>query len=272
MNTVYTDMSGDAGWRRTYLHSIPWVTLPAYSLLVGFCLVMIMGDLLHAWSLGTGRDVAGSVLRIILGDEQIFQGNLDQRFAEATLSLKAFARQHGYSLRMKKLTKSKVHWSSKQYPELAASGSDTNVVVQWLEELLKPYSEIYGGILTLLYASNRAIKLIYDAGMFLTESEQNTVRVLGHLFCQQYVGLAWGSVNRHELLWRCRPKLHVVAEIFMMRRKINPKLFSTWMDEDFLKKTSKTLRLTSNKTAQTGFLQRWLMGIPEQLRFVREGG
>ena len=271
MNTVYTDMSGDAGWRRTYLCSNPWVVAPAYTLLIGFCLSMVMGDLLHAWNLGTGRDVAGCVLRIVLNETHIFQGTLDQRFAEATLSLKAYARRFGYSLRMKKLTRSKIHWGTKQHPELAASGSDTNVVLQWLEHLLTPYANIYGGILTLLYASNRAIKLLYDAGMFLTEAEKNTVRVLGHLFCQHYAELAWGAVNNLELLWRCRPKLHVVAEMLLLRRNVNPKLYATWMDEDFLKKTAKTLRLTSNKTAQIRFLQRWLMGIPEQLRLVREG-
>ena len=96
----------------------------------------------------------------------------------------------------------------------------------------------------------------------------NTVRVLGELYARTYVSLAWNAVCNNELVWRVRPKFHIWMEIVLCRRHINPTLYSTWMDEDWLKKISHTLELTASKSAQHRTLQRWLLAIPEQIRQV----
>ena len=266
---VYTDVSGDAPWRTSYLQcGDPWSTPPPYTSLKGFHISMIMADLLHVYNLGVGRDIAGCILRTILKDDSIFPGTIDQRLEQATTSLKRFAKTHGHCLHLKRLSRSKIGWKQKQYPELAAKGYDCYVVNCWLEELLGPHSDTYGSLATLLYCSNRAIRVLYAADMFPTDAEKNTVRVLGELFSKTFVELAWEAVEQHELMWRCRPKFHVFTELLFMRRRVNPTLYATWMDEDFLRKMGHTLELTSARTAQARLLQRWLLRIPEQLRMV----
>ena len=104
--------------------------------------------------------------------------------------------------------------------------------------------------------------------MFLDEREKDTVRTLGDIFARTYLGLAWNSVQSHELMWRCRPKMHVFIEMMRCRRAVNPSVYATWMDEDWLRKISKPLQLTSAKTAQRRILERWMLAIPEQLRKV----
>ena len=232
---------------------------------------MIVGDLLHVFNLGIGRDLAGTILRTILGDRIVFSAStLEDRMEQAYASLRAYARTNGHTLKLKKFTRSRLTWKSNRYPELVASGSDVHIICTWLEEVLNQHVEQYQQFMTVLSASNRALRLLYSAGPFPTPGEKETVRVLGELFAKSFVQLSAEAVENHALLWRCRPKFHVLTEIFLMRRSINPVLYSTWMDEDFLRKLSHTLRLTSNRTAQTRILQRWLMAIPEQLHRSRQ--
>ncbi len=247
--------------------SNPWTVVPSYANLLGFHVIMIMGDLLHVCNLGVARDVAGTALRLIFKDATVFAGaTIPLRMESATASLRAYARLHGHSLRMKRFSKKKLAWKTKGYPELLASGSDTHIVLAWLEVTLTPHANVYGDICTLIFALNRSMRLLYSAGMFLSEQERETVRLLGDLFARTYLGLAWNSVQNNDLLWRCRPKLHIFIEMMLRRRVINPAVYATWLDEDWLKKISKPLQLTAAKTAQRRILERWMLGIPEQLR------
>ncbi len=267
LDNVFTDISPNSGWRQSYLMSNPWTVVPSYASLIGFHLIMIMGDLLHICNLGISRDVAGCALRFILKDATVFPGaTIPLRMESAMSSLRAFARLHGYSLRMKRFSKKKIAWKNNGYPELIASGSDTHIVLAWLETTLAPHANVFGDICTLIYALNRSMRLLYSAGMFLSEQERETVRTLGDLFARTYLCLALNSVQNHELMWRCRPKMHLFIEMMLCRRVINPAFYATWLDEDWLKKISKPLRLTAAKTAQRRILERWMLGIPEQLR------
>ena len=269
LDDVFTDISLNSGWRQSYLMSNPWVVAPSYAGLLGFKLPMIMGDLLHICNLGIARDIAGSALRLLLKDAAVFPGGTIQlRMESATSSLRAFAKAHGFCLRMKRFSKKKIAWKNNGYPELIASGSDTHIVCAWLEQTLAPHAGQFGDICTLLFTLNRIMRLLYSAKMFLDEREKDTVRTLGDIFARTYLGLAWNSVQSHELMWRCRPKMHVFIEMMLCRRAVNPSVYATWMDEDWLRKISKPLQLTSAKTAQRRILERWMLAIPEQLRKV----
>ena len=123
MHMAFTDRHPQAAWRATYLRTLPWVERPWFADLVGFQLDMVMGDLLHVFNLGTAKNVAACVLKIILQDTKIFtRGTIDERMADATASLKHYARQNKYQLRLKKLTKSKIKWQSKNSLNLAPQG------------------------------------------------------------------------------------------------------------------------------------------------------
>lgn len=132
---------------------------------------MVYPDLLHVFNLGVGRDAAGSILKKILQTQVVFHANtIDERFREATDSLRSFARANHYGLKMKKLTRKKIVWSGSKYPELQSSGSDTHVVCVWLEHLLLPYSNAspeMGDYCTLLWACNRCLRVLYAGDWFL---------------------------------------------------------------------------------------------------------
>ena len=267
MHMAFTDRHPRAAWRATYLRTLPWVERPWFADLVGFQLDMVMGDLLHVFNLGTAKNVAACVLKIILQDTKIFtRGTIDERMADATASLKHYARQNKYQLRLKKLTKSKIKWQSKKFPELGSSGSDCHVVLAWLEAVLLEHSlDCYSDITVLVWSGNQCMKILYSGGWFLEPEEQQSVRFLGATYINTYLKLASEAISNRRFLWKVLPKIHVLDHTTDSPRKVNPSYYSTWMDEDFLKKAAKVLRLTSVRSAQVRMLQRWLLATPANL-------
>lgn len=229
---------------------------------------MVAGDLLHIVNLGIGRDLTGSILKVVLQQRHIFtDSTLEERLHAATVSLKSYARLHRHPLRMKKLTKKKLGWFAHTYPELrTGSGYDIAVAARWLEELLQPHSAVYPEYCCLLWSLNLTLSTLYGAGFFLTPREKATVKTVGTVFVQTFLGQCCKAAEDRKFLFKCKPKLHLFDHIVKSRRMVNFAKYSTWMDEDFFKKISKTLRLTSSRTSQLRTLQRWMMAVPESLR------
>ena len=271
MNMCYTNLSESAQYWGTLYRSNPWAITPSYCALVGFHISMIVPDLLHVWNLGVLQQLLGSALRVILTDQIVFtQGDLESRLKAATISLRAFAKQSRLPLRWRKLNKGRLHWKSRSYPSLGGSGYDAFVISRWLHSTLQPFTAVYPEIATLLWTSNQAISLLYDAHFFLTPQEQDTVRTLGSLFLRTYLSLASQALGRGQYLWRVIPKFHLLAHVFRCDRVCNVAKHSTWMDEDYLKKVGKTLRLRPKPTIQHRCLQRWMLSIPGHLERCRQ--
>lgn len=245
---------------------MPWNDAPSFSSLLGFHVSMVVPDLLHVWNLGVARDLLGTSLKLIMGDQTIFNAStIPDRLALGTDALRRFAKTHRLPLRLRKLTKAKLTWHSNKYPCLCVSGYDAYVVGRWMEDLLAAYEDSYPEIYTMLWASNKAMSLQYHANRFLTVDEKASLQTLGDIFLRTYMYMAHTAVHEHKFLWRVRPKMHMLCHIFRSPRCINQSVYSTWMDEDFLKKCGKTLGLTTNKTAQQRLLQRWLLQLPPNL-------
>lgn len=263
-----TNVGENAEWWQSMLTTLPWSIPPSFSRLLGFTVSMIVPDLLHVWNLGVARHVLGSTLKVILREQVVFhQNNIPERLAAASESLRRYAKSHRLHLRIKKLTRAKIGWKQRKYPELACSGYDSYVVGKWLQHLLQPHSATYGDILSVLWSSNKAISTMYASdSWFLTQSEKETVRSTGEIFTKLYMKLAGQAIQQHQLLWRVIPKMHLLSHIFRFHRGVNCARFSTWMDEDFLKKISKVLALTSEKTAQKRLLERWLLSLHEHMK------
>ena len=135
-------------------------------------------------------------------------------------------------------------------------------VAVWLESALNAHSDQYPDLCTLLWSGNRMMKVLYNAGRFLDAQERETVRVLGRLFCQLYLNKASEAIKSHIPMWKVRPKLHLLVHVCKSRSGfLNASCYATWMDEDWLKKVSRTMRLTSVKTAQVRVMERWLLSI-----------
>ena len=236
--------------------------------MIGFHIAAIIPDLLHVFNLGVGRDLCGSILKTIIKDRYVFPGStVEERLASATSSLRTYARTHSLPLRIKKLTKKKLNFGENRYAELrSGSGYDISVIGRWLEEALSGFTHIYPDFATLLWTINVVMSTWYHGSSFLSGHELTQVRTLGRVFITVYLKCARAALDANQMLWRCRPKLHLLAHLLSPRISCNPARFSRWMDEDFLKKIGKTLRLVDSTTAQQRILQRWLLAIPLHLK------
>ena len=267
MNLCYTDLNPTAEWRSTIFQQEPWTIRPHYTNLFGFELGMVTGDLLHIWNLGVLRDVVGGVLKVLVRETFVFDGrDIDTRFQTATNQLKAYAKSKGQSLKLKRLTKTKICWGGKTFPEFQGSGSDCNIVASWLESVLERHHDRYGDFLTLLWTGNKAMRMLYASNsFFLNDSEKRTFQILGRIFLDTFLRLAREGLDKNEMIFKVRPKFHILCHLVDTPRQVNIARYATWLDEDWLKKISHTMKLTSVKTSQTRVLQRWLMSIPTNL-------
>ena len=267
LDLALTNVGSDASWWATMLSSDPWVTRPAYADLAGFHLLQIVPDLLHVWNLEVARELIGSSLKLILKSRSVFHGNtLDLRFEEASQSLRSYAKRLKLDLRIRKLTKSKLAWRAETFPSYAAKGYDAYVTGLWLEDLLRDHGEEFGDLFTLFWSSNKALSIMYACDFFMSEMQIQSVKTLGQMFLETYVRLAKTANEEGEFLFKILPKFHLLHHLWAPVRRVNQARYSTWMDEDFLRKVSKTLELTSSRTAQRRVLEQWLLSLPQHLQ------
>ena len=232
----------------------------------GFDVKFIHADILHIYHLGTGRDLVGSALVHMLERRGIFEGsNIAARLASATLELRRFCKERKLPLKLHKLSRSKLNWNTADMPELRSSGYDTYVVNKWLVEVTTRHSaQLPAQLCTALWTADKILSTLAKAGRWLSVEEQELKECYGALFMRSYVELANSSLERRRRAYRLRPKLHLWHHILKESRpsRINPHVFSTWMDEDALRKMMKIHRITDKKTAQKRLLQRILLGLP----------
>ena len=228
--------------------------------------MFIHGDLLHIFHLGTGRDLVGSALVMMLRGPGIFPGtNIPDRLSSATASLRSYARDHQLPLKLHKLSRSKLNWTGSNMPELRSSGYDTFVVNRWLTDVsLRFEGQLPPELCRALWTADHLLSIVANAGRWLTEPEQRNKEQFGNVFVRSYMELATASLRNRDRLFRFRPKFHILHHLLKdsPRSRLNPNVYSTWMDEDALRKIMKVHRITSIKTAPKRILQRYLLGLP----------
>ena len=281
---AFTNINDDAPYWATMFDSRPWAYEPAYSGLIGFKLEHIQPDLLHCWHLGTGRDLAASIIVYIVRHKHDCPGvlagaNLKDRLMDASAKLKAYAKSRKLPLKLHKLTKSKLGMKCKtSYPELRSSGYDTYVVLEWLQDLCSRHSSVLpADMCTCIWCPSHIMSMLHKADRYLTIDEERNKHYFGHVFLRSYISLADHFLRHHEQLFRLRPKLHLLAHVFKCSRpsRTNPKQYSTWVDEDGLKRLMKLLKMTDARTAPQRLLERYLLAVKgawkEKLGFQRKG-
>ena len=261
-----TNLDPSAPWWRTMFSMVPWTHEPSIARLHGWELSMVIPDLLHVWNLGVAKEFLASALKCILQTRDVWgAGTISERMSQATMSLKAFASEEKLHLRLKKTSRSRLKWGRDVYPQLVCSGYDTYIVGRWLERELTGHRS-FPDIYTLVWSSNKALSALYGCGRFLSLEQKSTVRRYGDLFLDTYLRLSSDAVSQGTTLYKILPKHHMLTHIFRWdHRCINPAYYSTWLDEDFLKKIGKTLELTSQPHAQKRLLQRWLLALPHEI-------
>ena len=214
---------------------------PSLSFLPGFRVQMLGLDILHIMHLGVGRDMVASVIRVLTRLRFWRGNNLDTQLASASVSLRNFAASQKLNLRLRKLSKQNLNWKANEYPEAHCKGYDTYILLKWLQFSLDQggRADVPNMIQTLVWSANNVFGLMANAEMFLTPAQQDQVQTIGNLFVHTYVHLASAAVDRGELLWKVRPKLHMLQHVFLESGRasgLNFHFISTWMDEDSIKR------------------------------------
>ena len=121
----------------------------------------------------------------------------------------------------------------------------------------------------MLWAGDKCLSCLQHAGPFLSDEEARTVRVTGNLWLTTYVSLPNEAQANAQLLFECRPKLHLmndaVDEAWMRPSKRNPSADTTWMDEDFVKVVMAMERRMSFKNSSLNCLLRLLVVTKQSL-------
>ena len=270
---AFSNISPDAPYWRTMFTEEPWAIRPSYTRLAGFETQLIKPDLLHIWHLGCGRDLAGSVIMYIVKHKADCPGillgtNIKDRLADATSKLKAYAKSRKLPLKLHKLSKSKLGLKTKtSYPELRSSGYDTYVVLEWLNDLCSRHNSVLPrDICTCFWCATHLMSMLHNAGQHLSPVEEQNKLQFGRLYLHCYVSLARSclqNIRRMEYLFRLRPKFHILAHIFCesVPSRSNIAQFSTWIDEDSLKKLMRVLRMSDKRTAEKRLLQRYILDL-----------
>ena len=143
------------------------------------------------------------------------------------------------------MTKNKLNWKQRCYPELKSSGYDTFVVHQWIMNELHTLPEsLPADLIACLWASNHFLSIWTNAGRWLSPAEHANVKEAGKIFIQAYCALAKKAARDQVRLYKVRPKLHLLHHLVRQETRKNPHYFATWMDEAGLKKLMKVLKLS----------------------------
>jgi len=92
-----------------------------------------------------------------------------------------------------------LRWSTNKYSTLGCSGYDAYVVGKRLEHLLSFHQGTYPEIYTLLWSSDKAMSLQYQAARFLTWDEKLYLRTLGDVFLRTYFYMAGIAMEQHQI-------------------------------------------------------------------------
>lgn len=277
LSYAYTNVDEAAAWRATIWSTAPWPVneTPAFVELRGFDLKMVAIDMLHCFHLGIGRDLIGSAVKTLVRLRYWPGSSIEKSLAQATLSLRRWAKQQRLTLACKSLTKSNIGWDQ-LYPELRAKGYDCYVVLAWLAEETssnRPLGttaleqDYLDRICATIWCANSWMSSCSNAGMFLTEHQQEHKTVIGSHYVNLYIGLAGQALAEKKKMWRVRPKFHLFHHRVIENRpsRLNPVATATWMDEDWIKRTMKVKKMTHKRKATVNSLRRWILALPDKL-------
>jgi hypothetical protein len=261
----------NGGWLDTMFENDPWVIPPALSLLKGFHIKMVAPDTLHVWHIGHGRDFLASVIVHLLETGAFGAGGVPFAIKEANRSLHAYVRANKLPQVKTPISRDSLTWHAGTYPELKISkAAQVGVVHKWLAHLASSNFIADDMVATAVWASNELLETVVGGPNFLTTAAASWAHTCGMLYLFSYVRLATVALEARKTRWFVRPKFHMSHHIILSlnsrRSKRNPHLDAVWMDEDFVGKMMRLLRLIHPMRRSLRTLQRYLVGLNERLR------
>ena len=148
------------------------------------------------------------------------------------------------------------------YPHFCRKGFSCKVFAHFLAERLQksPGLERQAQCAWHLMELQRVVD---SAGPFLSEAEASSLVCSGQLFLDFWQELVADNFARNRANYKVRPKHHTFAHYVVhdVRRgsRMNPKLVSCWMDEDFVGRMCRMIRGLHPTTLARRSLERFLL-------------
>ena len=252
-----TDISANATWMATIRTEPRAQILPPLSDTVGWSFLSYLYDLLHGLWLGIGRDAVGAwVLDLIELSEDV---TLESLFTE----LCDYCQRHGLSHGLDGLS-----WAdfgiadSFSYPHFGKKAYSCKIFASFLAERLQaaPGLERQAACAWHLCEFQR---ICDSAGNFLSDDERLGAVQAGQLFLDFWAELAHQNYVALRANYKLRPKHHAFAHWVVHRlragSRMNPRLTSCWLDEDYVGRVCRTARGTHSNSLGRRTLERVLL-------------
>jgi hypothetical protein len=260
MSMCYTNVAGD--WIQTIgLPGVPWNVEPALARLRGFELAMASPDLLHVWHIGMGRDFLASVIVLLVSAG--YFGRLGQWDA-ANRSLKIFSVTNKLQLKTE-ISRESLSYKKGEFPELHCKGNQTIIIHRWLQSLASDGFNGLAGmapVAQMVCDSAQFLALCMSGDHFLSEENARECLTCGVRFLASYVRANQEAAAKQQLLFFIRPKFHLFQHLVLMSQRPSRRsahLDSLWMDEDFVGKIMRILKVLHPNSADLRVLERYVL-------------
>ena len=269
----WTDLRPCADWRATFFREVPWPAdkTPELMKILFFDLSYLQVDLLHVYFLGFARNLAASVLVILLKRGNIHGRNQEAKLCGVTKLFQAWCKQEKeYVPRYWKFTRRNLNMKCDEYVELKAKAAYTGAVIRWLADFvtnLQIEGANFDAVKTLVFMADRLMgymmALRREGAHVLTSVQAEQIEIMGEAVVNLYLRCAvqpWGTGR--FLLFHCRPKVHMYhhAVLLAAKQKRNPASYMTFMDENFMKEVMRVARGVHPRTSALNTLRRVWIG------------
>ena len=272
----FEDFSTGAQWKTTLYVDAPWHTPPPFEHLgyedwvSGKAASFFKRDPLHIFRLGIARNfIASSILLMCFegffdsGDDEGDGKSVEKRLVRAWAHFTLWADTHRLSCcGVRSFSRDKMHYmNNTSFPWIGCKGSDTIVLLKWLDWFTKFHLLSSPDSLILQKISKGCInglafQCIFRHGIFCRPHCRDKIMKSCKRFCFAYAELAHICFTQKRTLFAMVPKAHAfdhVAHSLWMSKAagaveaVNPAMWDCSMAEDFVGAVARQSRRVSHK-------------------------
>ncbi|CAL1151780.1 unnamed protein product [Cladocopium goreaui] len=273
----YRNFTSSAAWPLTMLDHDQWMTLGEHSdwnLVEGFRLESVGFDLMHNVFLGVGKDLVGSGLKLLIqqGAFDHVEGvhdDLDKALGVIHQEMVQDCKNHGLFLPSKPVLSVAGLCGDDDYAMLNSrfKACHCKVMVWWLAFKSQQAADanqddrLLQVLATCCYGMQRAIEILDNSGLLMSESDANETAECLQLHLVTYAWLAAYYWEEGVLLFRFRPKHHYLFHqaVQIAEWRLNQSIFHTWDQESFLGKIKQICVKCHGATATVRVFERYLL-------------
>ena len=265
--TDCADLSPEAGWRDTVVtHEQYMATTPAeerspLTETPGWRLENNFNDAMHGMHLGTAQHTAGNVLCELA---RAHSDPMDLALEKLWLDFKSWLQRNKLKASVAQFSKSTLSLddSIMLFPLLKIKAACCEKVVLWLAEFTSHDSATYHLRIRhmTVWALADFFKGMKEHGRFLDDDAVARMSRAGTMFLSGYQYLSTEACRAGVPRWNIVPKFHYFAHTVddLHERRINPRVFWCFGDEDFVGRVAKIVSRTHRSKLSGRGIERYL--------------